>query len=144
MSEVERCFSDGMLKGTGADMGKALSSLKISEQNLEDAKVSAENGVFNWALIAAYTAMFHAARALLYKDGVKERSHYCLCAYIKEKYRGALEAKYLTELDVLRGQRHRIMYGDEDIVRREVEETEAHSAIEMAKGFLEAVRKLVK
>lgn len=144
MSDLERCFSEGMLKRIGTDMEKAHSSLKLAAKNLEDAKTSADNKLFNWSLIAAYTSMFHAARALLYKDGVKERSHYCLCVYIKDKYRGAIETKYLTELDILRSQRHRIMYGDENVVRLDTDETEADSAIQIASGFLDSVKKLIK
>jgi len=30
----------------------------------------------NFVILAAYTAMFHAARAVLYKDGIQEKSHY--------------------------------------------------------------------
>ncbi|MBU4491476.1 MAG: HEPN domain-containing protein [Euryarchaeota archaeon] len=36
--------------------------------------------------ISSYSAMFHAARAILFKDGIKERSHECIPVYLKEKY----------------------------------------------------------
>ncbi|NYZ76717.1 HEPN domain-containing protein [Candidatus Micrarchaeota archaeon] len=144
MTEIEECFAKGMLKKTKSDMGKAMLSLKVSGENLEDARSQLENGLFKWAFIAAYTSMFHAARALLYRDGVKERSHFCLCAYVKERYRGTIEARYISELNILREQRHRIMYGDENIKTKEVEEVEAESAVAIAAGFLEAVEKIIK
>lgn len=144
MSGLDKCFEDGMLKKTSPDMKKAVSSLELSKQNLGDAKTHLTNHLFDWALIAAYTSMFHASRALLYKDGVKERSHYCLCEYVKEKYGGTIEAKYLVELNILRSQRHQVLYGDEDIVRKEVAEVEAESAIALASGFLDSVKTLLK
>ncbi len=143
MSGLDKCFEDGMLKKISPDRKKAVSSLELSKQNLEDAKTHLNNRLFDWALIAAYTSMFHASRALLYKDGVKERSHYCLCEYVKEKYRGIIETKYLVELNILRSQRHQVLYGDEDVVRKEVVEVEAESAISLAGGFLESVKKLL-
>ena len=143
MNEWDKCFAKDMLKKTKKDIKKAESSLKISKENLEDANSQLESRLFKWAFIAAYTSMFHAARALLYKDGIKERSHYCLCIYVKENYRGIIEAKYLNELNILREQRHRIMYGDENIRTKEVEEVEAESAVVMAEGFLKAVKNLI-
>jgi uncharacterized protein (UPF0332 family) len=143
MNEYEGCFAKGMLKKSRPDEGKAKSSLKLSKENLDDARTHLENRLHKWAFIAAYTSMFHAARALMYRDGVKERSHFCLCVYVKERYSGKIEARYINELNLLREQRHRILYGDEDIKSREVEESEAESALAMAKGFFLAVKGLI-
>ncbi len=85
--------------------------------------------------------MFHAARALLFKDGHKERSHYALCIYVKERYGTKIEMKYIHELNTLRMQRHDIMYGLEE--RPEIMEIETESAISVATGFLGAVKKLL-
>ena len=88
--------------------------------------------------------MFHSARALLFRDGFKERSHYCIYIYISEKYAGRIGMKYLNELNSMRMIRHKVMYGDEEEVRiREVEETEAESSIKIAKGFLAEIKKLL-
>jgi len=32
--------------------------------------------------------MLHSPRALLFRDGVKERGHLCVVVYLKEKYGG--------------------------------------------------------
>lgn len=96
-------------------------------------------GLFRWAFIAAYTSMFHAGRAILYRDGVKERSHYCIYVYLREKYSGKIEAKYFSELDLLREQRHRTMYGDNEVRLKDVEKEEAEDAVKTARGFLEIV-----
>ncbi len=140
---LDECFAEGLLKKSRPDLEKAKLSLKIARKNLNDAEGQLKMGMYGWALIAAYTSMFHAARALLYKDGVKERSHYCVSTYLKEKYAGVIEAKYLHELNVLREQRHRTLYGDIDVKVKEIEEAEAESSIAIASGFLAAVAKIL-
>lgn len=140
MSGLNECERNGMLKKTPASLDKAGSSLRIARENLNDAKVHYDNKMHKWAIIAAYMAMFHASRALLFRDGMKERSHYCLFLYIKERYRHSIEARYLHELDVLREQRHKIIYGDENIRSKEVEAEEADSAIKLAQGYIDTVK----
>ncbi|NYZ73939.1 HEPN domain-containing protein [Candidatus Micrarchaeota archaeon] len=141
---LEECFGKGLLKKDKPDIAKARLSLKVAKENLEDARSQLEAGLYKWTFIAAYTSMFHAARALLYKDGMKERSHFCLCMYVKERYQGRIEARYLNEFNMLREQRHRIMYGDENIKVKEVEEAEAESSIKIAAGFIAAVGKILE
>lgn len=142
MSKIERdCFEKGLLKKIPIDLQKASNSLSIAAKKLEDAKTASDAHLFDLSLIASYTVMFHASRALLFKDGIKERSHYCVCLYIKEKYRGLIEEKYLHELDVLRDQRHRTLYGDEDVILKEVQETECQNALLLCEGFLKTVKK---
>ena len=102
MNELEKCFSTGQLRKSAPDIKKARASLIIAERNQKDAVTQIENKLYRWAFVAAYASMFHAGRALLFKDGIKERSHFCLCIYVKEKYRGIIEGKYLNELDNLR------------------------------------------
>jgi uncharacterized protein (UPF0332 family) len=129
-----------MLRKGPVDSNKALLALEIAGKNLEDAKKQVDAGLFRWAFIAAYTSMFHAGRALLYRDGVKERSHYCIYIYLKEKYSEKIEAKYFNELNLLREQRHRTMYGDNEVRVRDVENEEAEDAIKTAGEFLKIIR----
>lgn len=144
MKELDDCLRKGHLAKTSANIEKAKASLRIAKENIVDARIHCENKLYNWAFIASYTAMFHASRGLLFKDGMKERSHFCLCVYVREKYRGRIEARYLNELDILREQRHAILYGDRDINTKEVQEAEADDAIKLAEGFLSAVEEIIE
>ncbi len=138
---VEECIAEGLLKQTFPDSKKARASIETAEHKLGIAKAEQNAGLFESAIIAAYTAMFHAARALLYKDGFKERSHYALSLFVAEKYGDKIEKRFLHELDSLRDYRHELMYGIEK--RNEVREVEAESAIAAAEEFLKAVKKLL-
>lgn len=139
---VEECLEKGLLKRENADLGKARSSLKMGKHKLEIAKKEQEHEIYESALINAYTSMFHCARALLYRDGYKERSHYAVWVYLNEKYSGKLEKKYLGEFEGLRVARHGLMYGLEEENEEECAQ-KAKEAIETAEGFMEAVKKII-
>lgn len=138
---IEELIRNGQLIKTAQDSKKAIKSLELAGRNIEKARCEAEAGIHDSALVSAYTAMFHTARAILFKDGYKERGHYALYTYLREKHGADIEMKYVTELNVLRTIRHKVIYGDEDVNAKDVQGAEAESAIAAAKEFLAAVRK---
>jgi len=138
---VEECVQKGLLKKERPDLARAKASLEIAQRKLEIAEREFAAEIYENALVTAYTAMFHTARSLLFRDGYKERSHFAISVYLAEKYGNRIERKYLQELNALRMERHEIMYGLEQA--KEVQEVEAESAIALAQGFLKAVEKLV-
>lgn len=133
----------GLLKREMPDALKARSSLKMGKHKLEIAKKEMEHKIYESALINAYTCMFHCARALLYRDGYKERSHFAVGVYVNERYLGKIERKYLNELNALRVVRHGLMYGLEEEDAKECAQ-KAKEAVETAEGFLKAVEKLIE
>jgi len=139
---IEQCLEQGLLVKSKPEPEKAFSSIEMAKHKLELAKTEFEHDLFESAVTSAYASMFHSARALLFRDGFKERSHFAVYVYINEKYSGKIERKYLGELNALRLQRHDLMYGLER--NAEVRESDADTAIKMADGFLQAVRKILK
>lgn len=85
-SKVEECFEQGSLKKIKPNLNYAEQSIKQAEHFLDEAQDLIEADIKDMAFIALYNASFHAARAILFRDGVKERSHYCVSKYIEEKY----------------------------------------------------------
>ena len=67
----------------GRLLSKELSSAK---QDLEEASDRLNHGKWKYATINAYYAIFHAARALLYSSGFRERSHHCLAVALEALY----------------------------------------------------------
>ncbi len=141
---IEDLIKKGLLAKMQPDKQKAFNSLELAEGRIDKGKAELKAEFFDDALLSAYTSMFHSCRALMFKDGFKERSHYAVCEYIREKYQGKIEAKYINELNVLRTMRHKVIYGDENLLPKEVQEAEAESSIKLAEGFLAAVEKLLK
>jgi uncharacterized protein len=71
-----------------SDAAKALAGkeFKSATDDFADAEMSLSRKRFKWATIQAYYAMFHAARALLYSRGYRERSHFCVVAGIEHLF----------------------------------------------------------
>ena len=132
--KMAECFQKGLLKRTSPDMENALRSLELSRSNIEDAVENMSIHRYRVVAILSYTAMFHAARAILFRDGIKERSHECIPVYLKEKY---TELETLANiLDSYRRFRHDAIYG----LDFAIDEKEAKAALDSAKEFLEKIR----
>jgi len=54
---------------------------------------------YKWSTIQAYYAMFHAARALIYSKGYREKSHYCLAIALRALFvdEGTMDAKLVRD-----------------------------------------------
>ncbi|BAD84253.1 hypothetical protein, conserved, DUF103 family [Thermococcus kodakarensis KOD1] len=87
-------------------------SIRKARSFLESSRKNLEMGIYDGALVMAYLAMFHAARALLFKDGWREKSHACISAYLREFYvkPGLLDVKWVRYLDYVRNLRHQTQY----------------------------------
>lgn len=70
--------------------------LRLALNDLEEAKDRFQNKRYKYATINAYYAIFHAARALLYSKGYRERSHYALSIAVETLFveTGVLEKTF--------------------------------------------------
>lgn len=112
LSEVDQCFERGLLKRTAKSKSIAMQDIKQAEFFLNEAHDLINLKKKEMGAIALYNAAFHAARALLYRDGVKEKSHYCLQKYLEEKYEktGQIKPEHISLFDLLRGIRQEVQY----------------------------------
>ncbi|MCZ7400187.1 MAG: HEPN domain-containing protein [Candidatus Methanoperedens sp.] len=132
--KMAECFRNGLLKMTSPDMENALRSLELSRSNIEDAIENMSIHRYRVVAISSYSSMFHAARAILFRDGIKERSHECIPVYLKEKYP---ELETLSNiLDSYRRFRHDAIYG----LDFAIDEKEAKAALNSAKEILEKIK----
>lgn len=74
------------LKRTDPSNEMGEKSIKQASEWLKRAKDSNILGYRDLAMVASFISMLHAARALLFKDGLKERENRDLIEYIKENY----------------------------------------------------------
>jgi len=135
--KIDECFRSGLLRRTSPDMENAKRSLTLSMNNIEDAAENLPLHRYRVVVVSSYTAMFHAARAILFKDGIKKRSHECIPLYIKEHYRD-LE-RYANILDAYRRLRHNAIYGLDFVL----DHAEAQASLETAKDFLEKIKSVI-
>jgi len=117
-------------------------SISTAESHLNEAENLAKAGFKKVAVVIAYASMFHAGRALLFKDGVMEKSHYCLVVYLREKYvvNGKLSTELITIMDAFREERQDVMYGLEI---PELNKDDEKIAIENARKMINEVKKLL-
>ena len=137
---IEECFKKRMLRKTPPDIKKAQRSLEIAENKLETAKNSFEKELYGPTIIYGYTSMFHLSRALLYKDGIQEKSHICLVLYIRENYSNKIPPYLINSLDSFRKERHETLYGLDFIETKK----DAELSIQDAEQLLNAVKKILK
>jgi len=134
---LNECFEKNLLRKTRPSRKKMESSLKIAKHNIDNAKEVFNIGIYDLAFISSCNAMFHSARAVLFKDGIVERSHTCVIEYLRSK---KFPEKYVNLLDMYRINRHTAQYGLEVLIK----EKEAKMSIENAEEFIDVVEKFLE
>jgi uncharacterized protein (UPF0332 family) len=137
LSNVDDCFRKGLLKQDKPQKDLALKDLRQAEFFLSETEdLLSEKKIM--AAIALYNAFFHCARALLWKDGITERSHFCIARYIEENYLPELE-KFLNSFETMMSIRHNVQYSTEPA---EVEE-DLEELHDLCEKFIEKVKMIL-
>ncbi|MDD5473346.1 MAG: HEPN domain-containing protein [Candidatus Methanoperedens sp.] len=137
----DNCVKEGLLRSVPPSKEKAEGSIKAGMKWLEEAEKDLKSEAFNSSVLSSYLAMFHSARSLLYFDGYREKSHYCIARYLEEKYvkNKLLESKWIQLLDHYRELRHDDQYSITFFATKD----EAASGLITAKEFIERIRNLL-
>jgi uncharacterized protein (UPF0332 family) len=119
-------------------MAKCERAMELAHLDLERAGKLLRSEFYMESRLLSYTAMFQAARALLFRDGVFERSHACVAEYLREKYvkPHIIEMNFVNWLDDLRVVRHESLYGLEIM---EDSSYEAEDSYDKASQFIEKI-----
>jgi uncharacterized protein (UPF0332 family) len=138
---VRECFEKRLLREDRPDPRRSGRSMEVSEAKLEEAEKALRAGLPDATVILAYTAMFHAARGVLYRDGIVERSHVCLIEYLRERYvkTGRMSEALINTLDSARVDRHEALYG----LETRSSEREAKHSLRRAEEFLSMVKTIL-
>lgn len=139
---LRECFGKRLLRKERPDIERSKRSMEVAEAKLNEAERALSHKLFDATIILAYTAMFHAARAILFRDGIVEKSHICLIEYLRETYvnSGKLSEAAVNTLNTLRIDRHETLYG----LEAKSEEKEAKYSLEKAKEFFATIKELMK
>ena len=138
---LNECFEKRLLRKERPDPEKSRRSIEVAETKIDEAEKALWVDLTDTAVILAYTAMFHAARAVLFKDGVIEKSHVCLIEYLREKY---VKTRRLSEaltntLGRMRIDRHETLYG----LETERSKKDAEYSLQKAEEFLSTVKAMI-
>ena len=118
----------------------ATKELKSAADDLEDAKFSFSKERYKWATIQAYYAIFHAARALLYYRGYRERSHPCVMIGIEHLF----GSEKLIDMKWIRALQNAMALREDADYANEYSKEGAEAAINNAEGFLKEAKRILK
>lgn len=137
--DIKDCLKERILRKIPIDLIKVKSSIKTAGLKSEKARTLLDSEFFEEAVLSAYTSMFHAARALLYKDGIQEKSHFAVYVYINEKYSNKIPKSLINAFYNYQKDRHKVLYGfDEELSKEDAEE-----AIFYASDFLIKIKQIL-
>lgn len=134
---LKDCFEQGLLRRDPLPKDVLKKEMTISTRFLQSAEICLEQKIYDMSIISCYSAVFHAARAVLFKDGIRERSHVCLIIYIREKYDEL--AVHARTMDIYRRSRHNACYS----IDIEFTRDDALLGIDAAKDMIEAIKDIV-
>jgi len=139
LSDYKDCFKRRLLRKVEPSENKGRDSLKKAEEWIDEASKNKTVSAYDSCISSSYMVMFHSARAILFRDGVSEKSHFCIARYL-EKYveKNLLEEKWVFLLDRIRDIRHMDQYS----LHHSATEEESISALNSAKDFFKRMKKL--
>src|SRR3990170_7789945 len=137
----KNCIEKGLLRKIPASEDNAIRSINKAKHWLREAETTLQSEAYDSSVLSSYLAMFHSARAILFIDGYREKSHACVARYLEEQYvnKKKLEKKWVELLDHHREIRHDDQY---DLSFYSSDE-EAKEALESAEHFLQRMKHLL-
>lgn len=110
-----------------------------AKYDLDKAEKAFEDKDNKWAIVKAYYSMFHAARAILFSIGLREKKHFAVGVVLGDlAKKGKLEQKYVDDFEAAMDTREDADY------RRTYSKERANFALLIAEEFLNRMRELAK
>ena len=140
MMEFDRCIKEGLLRRIPPSKIQSEEQMEKSEVLLEEAKKSLQNDSPNSALMLAYAALLCAGRAVLFRDGYREKNHACVVGYLEAKYSKEIGSSFICLFDEYREKRHKTMYSGDYYPTME----EAKRTVSFAGEFIAKIKNILK
>lgn len=136
--DIESCLREGFLQRVKVERELIEKELEEAEYDLGRAEHALDEGDFKWSIVKIYYSMFHAARAVLFSLGLKERRHFAIRVVLEDlNARGKLESKFISDFSAALGARE-----DADYRYTYSQETAAY-LLKAAEEFLTMMGKLI-
>lgn len=136
---IKECINQGYLQEVEKDIKLVDKEIKESVYDLERAQKTFKEEDYKWSIVKAYYSMFHAARALLFNQGLREKRHFAIVIVLEElNKKGKIEMKYVNEFKVMIESREDADY------HYTYSKAIAEESLEIAKQFIERIRKYLK
>jgi len=135
--DVEECIQKDFLKKIKVDEKLIQKELDEAKYDLNRAKNALEEDDFKWSIVKTYYSMFHAAKAVLFSLGLREKRHFVVGVVLEGlSKKGKLQFKFVNDY---RG----AMLAREDADYRYVHTKDtAEYLIDVAEEFIEKMKEL--
>lgn len=140
LQPLDDCFADGKLQTVEPSYEKACQSIALARAYLDEARQSGAIGTTRLAMNGLYFAWFHAGRSVLFRDGIREKSHYCLEQYLGTYVSaGRLDARWLSLFGRMRKKRESSQYSFSPAPLPD----EIESVIKLTEEFIDRMEEIV-
>lgn len=142
--DFERCLKSKRIVKQSYTEALIPDELKSAEKDLIRARRTFDDFFdeldYKWATIQAYYSIFHAAWALLFAKGYREKSHFCLKTAIQALYvdEGMLDQSFVDDFDTTMLLRETADY------KSDFSKEGAEAALENAEMFLAKTKEILK
>ncbi|MGB2762277.1 MAG: HEPN domain-containing protein [Minisyncoccales bacterium] len=136
----EDCLKRDKIKKFSRGKILAPKEIRLAKEDFRTAQKSFKDKNYRWCIIQIYYSMFHSARALLYFENFRERSHFCLNQAIRELYvkQGKIDVFFLEALSETKSLREAAdYYGDYSGIN-------AKKLLKMAEKFIEKTKEITE
>lgn len=139
MIDLNECMQKGLIRKFHPSQQKAEACITKSKTLLLEAQAELKDRRYNSATIMGYVVLLNLCRAILFRDGYRERSHACTTRYLEEKYKGIIKQEDIELLDHYRETRHEVQYEAEYLAGEE----DAKQIVQFAETFLKQIEKII-
>jgi uncharacterized protein (UPF0332 family) len=137
--DIESCLREGFLQRVKVESDLVEKELEEARYDLKRAERALEDGDFKWSIVKSYYSMFHAARAVLFSQGLRERRHFAIRVVLEDlSSKGELESRFISDFSAALEARV-----DADYRYTYSQETAAY-LLKAAGDFLARMKKLVR
>lgn len=136
--QFRRLLEERKLQRIGPQKDIVVKEIRSAEYDLGKSKNSLEEEDYKWAIIQAYYSMFHAARALIYSKGYRERSHRACLVALKEFFLDTLSEERIDDFAEAMDLRESADYGSA------YTDADARNLVGKAQEFLENATRILK
>lgn len=137
--DIDKYIAGGYLKRIKPAEDLVIKEFKEAKYDLSKAKRAIDDEDYKWAIVKAYYAMFHSAKAILFKIGLREKAHFVIGEVLEEiSKKGKLESSFVDDFRAAMAARIAADY------HYEYSEKSARELVEIAEEFIKRMKKLSK
>jgi uncharacterized protein (UPF0332 family) len=137
--DIESCLREGFLQPIKAERDLIKKEFEEAKYDLGKAERALEEDDSKWSIVKSYYSMFHAARAVLFSLGLKERRHFAIRVVLEDlSAKGKLENRFVSDFSAALEARE-----DADYRYTYSQET-ANYLLKAAGDFLARMKKLAR